>query len=105
MADFAALEERTARATLRHLSNAQIELVDAASAAIPCILDDDATTILGAEASAPQLVALSSQLAVVQHQSLLIVRRTRAADALAFRAVGREPDGTGQTRILLERAP
>lgn len=105
MANFAALEARTASAGLRHLSNARVEQVDAAPSAIACILDDDAATLLGAEASVPQLVALSSQVAAVQHQSLLTVRRTGAVQPLSFRAVGREPDGTGLTRILLERAP
>ena len=103
-ADFAALEDRIAGATVRHLSNARIELLDNAAVSIPCILDNDATTLLGAETSAPQLVALSNQLEAVQHQSLLSVRRNRAASAVLFRAVGHEPDGTGHTRVLLERA-
>ncbi len=105
MADFAALEDRTARATIRHLSNASIELVDLQPSAIPCILDDDHVTVLGMEASAPQLVALSHQVADIRHQSLLQVRRHRAADAATFRAVGHEPNGTGKTRIVLERCP
>lgn len=105
MADFAALEDRTARATIRHLSNASIELVDLQPSAIPCILDDDHVAVLGMEASAPQLVALSHQVAELRHQSLIMVRRNRAADGVFFRVAGHEPGGTGQTRILLERAP
>lgn len=102
-ADFAALEDRTAGATIRHLSNARIELLGSAAVAIPCILDDDAATLLGAETSQPQLVALSTQVASVQHQSLLSVRRNLSASAVLFRVVGHEPGGTGHTRILLER--
>jgi hypothetical protein len=102
--DFAALEDRTARATLRALSNASIDLAGSEAVAIPCILDDEHTTLLGAEASAPQLLALSSQVAGVCHQDLLTVRRYRAAEPRLFRAVGHEPDGTGLTRIVLERA-
>jgi hypothetical protein len=106
MADrFAALEARTASAVHRHLFNASASGVDGQGAAFAfdVAFDDASAALLGMEATAPQALALSHQVQSLGHQSALLI--TRAGASQAYVIAGTEPDGTGLTRLILERAP
>jgi hypothetical protein len=51
------------------------------------------------EASNPSALGRSEDLAAVGHGSEV------SAEGVAWRVVGVQPDGTGMTRLILERAP
>jgi hypothetical protein len=51
------------------------------------------------EASNPSAIGRSEDLAAVGHGSEV------SAEGVAWRVVGVQPDGTGLTRLILERAP
>lgn len=102
-ANFAALEDRTAQAVHGHLFNAQA--VAAGGAVFDVAFDDAFTAALGIEASAPQALALSHQVQALSYQSVVLITRKGAPSGESFQVVNKEPDGTGITRLILERAP
>jgi hypothetical protein len=105
--NFAALEDRTARAVHRHLFNATASGVDGAGGALlfDVAFDDAYVAMLGAEASAPQALALSANALAVPYQAALLITRKGSPAGTGFVVVNKEPDGTGLTRLILERAP
>jgi hypothetical protein len=103
---FAALEDRTARATLRHLSNAVATGVDKLGAAVSLdvIFDAPPADILGMEASRPSVLALSQQVANLQHQGRLVITRKTETTGVEYAIVSHNPDPSGFARIDMERA-
>lgn len=106
-ANFAALEDRTAQAVHRHLFNAQATGTSAGGAALAfdVAFDDAYATLADMESSAPQALALSTNALAVPHQTTLLITRKGSASGVGFKVVNKEPDGTGLTRLILERAP
>lgn len=105
-ANFAALEERAAQAVYRHLFNATASGVDGSGGALSfdVLFDDAYAEVAGMEASAPQALALGANALVVPHQTELLITRKGAAAGESFVVLNKEPDGTGLTRLILERA-
>jgi hypothetical protein len=105
--NFAALEDRAARAVLRHLSNARASGLDRSGAAVSfdVVFDDAHASALEMEASRPQVLALSTQVVALQHQTALLITRKGEASGTSYVVATQEPDGTGMTTLQLERAP
>ena len=104
--NFAALEDRTARASLRHLSNAVASGLDRFGAAVEfeVVFDAQPAEAMGLEVSRPQVLALSAQVAELQHQGLLTITRKTETLGAQFFIVNHEPDPTGLARLVLECA-
>lgn len=107
MANFAALEARTAVAISRHLNNAAALLLDT-GAQVPVVFDNDSQAGLGGafETSQPSALGTTADLHGLAHGSRLMLPRAPGVPGLdQWVVVGIQPDGTGMTRLLLERAP
>jgi hypothetical protein len=68
---------------------------------VPVIFDEPHVDVLGAglmEASQPTVLGMSSDLGALKHGAPLQVSGRH------WRVIGVQPDGTGMTRLLLERA-
>jgi hypothetical protein len=104
-ANFAALENRTAQAVWRHLFNASANGTGAGGAALAfdVAFDDAYGAVAGMEASAPQALALSVNALEVPYQTVLTITRKGEPAGSSFAVVNKEPDGTGLTRLILER--
>lgn len=102
MTDFAAIEARSAAAVMRRLANAQAEVLapsDAAGRSFPVVFDAQYATALEVESAGPAALAIDPDL-----EALSINRDASLRIRGAVYAVrGREPDGTGMTRLLLRR--
>jgi hypothetical protein len=103
--NFAALEDRTARASLRHLSNAVATGVDRGGYAVrmDVIFDAPAAEILGMEDSRPSILALTQQAASLEQQGQLTITRKTETEGVDYAIVARSPDPSGLARIELER--
>lgn len=70
-------------------------------AVVQVVFDDAHQDALGGafEASGPTALGVSAELSALGHGSEIQI------NAASWRVVGVQPDGTGMTRLLLERAP
>ena len=98
IAKFAMLEARSVAASIKHVTNAVAVLLDTGAQAL-VMFDNDYQAGLGStfEASQPTALGASADLQGLGHGSLLTI----GADTWAV--VGVQPDGTGLTRLMLER--
>ena len=98
MSKFAALEARSVAASIKHLTNSVAVLLDTGAQA-RVMFDNEYQAGLGStfEASQPTALGASADLQGIGHGSLLTI----GADTWAV--VGVQPDGTGLTRLMLER--
>ena len=105
IAKFAMLEARSVAASIKHLTNSVAVLLDT-GAQVLVMFDNEYQAGLGStfEASQPTVLGASADLQGLEHGSLLTLPR---ADALmgvdTWAVVGVQPDGTGLTRLMLER--
>lgn len=107
MANFAALEARTAAAISRHLNNATALLLDTGDE-VPVVFDNDSQSGLGGafETSQPSALGTTAALQCLAHGSRLMLPKAPGLPGYdTWAVVGIQPDGTGMTRLLLERAP
>lgn len=98
MSKFAALEARSVAASIKHLTNSAAVLLDTGAQAL-VMFDNEYQAGLGStfEASQPTALGASADLQGLGHGSLLTI----GTDTWAV--VGVQPDGTGLTRLMLER--
>lgn len=101
MANFAALEARTTAAAMRHLANATATFTGDEPA--PCIFDAsyDPAGVggVGMASAQPMLTIASASVPADPVGTGVTVR------GVAYVVTAAEPDGTGITRLMLERAP
>ena len=106
MANFAKLEHRTKACVLKHLSNAQAQLMDT-GARVRVIFDDGGKIGLTDvfEASQPTCLGAAEDLAALAHGQELGLLNQAGELAAMYVVAGSQPDGTGLTRLMLERQP
>lgn len=105
-APFAALEARSTAAVFRHLANAEALRLDTGTE-VPVVFDNGYADGLGNafESSQPSALGASADLQGIEHGSRLMLPKPQGEPGLdAWAVVGIQPDGTGMTRLLLERA-
>jgi hypothetical protein len=95
MPDFAALETRANDAVLWHLSNAAATLPS--TAVVRGIFDNGYSEVLGVAGSEPSFTARTSDVSGLSYGSVINI----GGNNHTVRVV--EPDGTGLTRLVLER--
>jgi len=96
MPDFAALETRANDAVLWHLSNAAATLPSTAVAR--GIFDNGYSEVLGVAGSEPSFTAKTSDVSVRAYGNAVSI------GGISYTVRGIMPDGTGLTRLVLERA-
>jgi hypothetical protein len=102
LAPFAAIEQRVNDATMRRLSNAQATATTKFGEVItlPVIFDNAYADALGgfAESSGPSALVQSALVQDLVHGSQIEI------SARTWAIVEIQPDGTGMTRLVLEKA-
>jgi len=102
LAPFAAIEQRVNDATMRRLSNAVATATTKFGEVLtlPVIFDNGYESALNgfAESSGPSALAQSALVQDLAHGSLIEI------SARTWAIVEIQPDGTGMTRLLLEKA-
>lgn len=93
---FARLENQTASAVIRRLANAQAYRAGGTGFAV--VFENGYQDVIGMESSAPSVLALSCDVHGLAEGDPLQV------DDGDWRVVGIQPDGTGMTLLVLERA-
>lgn len=105
MANFAALEARSVAAVFKHLANGKAVLLDT-GVEVPVIFDNTPLIGLGDafETSQPSVLGTSADLSGIEHGSLLtLLKPLGMVGSDTWAVVGIQPDGTGLTRLVLER--
>lgn len=99
MRDFSAVENRTARAVLRHLNNRAIIAVGGITLANGGIFDAQYVDVLNVDTVGPAVKAYSPDVAHAAYNMAVLVNGVEA-----YKVAKIEPDGTGLTVLRLHKA-